>query len=61
MNKNKEGYPDPTAGKAIKQADRQQAVIDWMVKVFKEVAEKMGYEITNRIVFKDRNTGRKWE
>lgn len=61
MNKNKEGYPDPTAGKAIKQADRQPAVIDWMVKVFKEVAEKMGYEITNRIVFKDRNTGRKWE
>ena len=61
MNKNKEGYPDPTAGKAIQRADRPPAVIDWMVKVFKEVAEKMGYEITNRIVFKDRNTGRKWE
>ena len=46
MNKNKEGYPDPTAGKAIQRADRPPAVIDWMVKVFKEVAEKMGYEIT---------------
>ena len=59
--KNKEGYPDPTAGKAIQRADHPPVAIDWMVKIFKEVAEKMGYEITNRIVFRDRNTGRKWE
>ena len=35
--------------------------VDWMVKMFREVAEKLGYEIANRITFRDRHTGRKWE
>lgn len=42
-------------------ADKQPEEVDWMVKMFREVAEKLGYEIANRIAFRDRRTGRKWE
>lgn len=59
--KNKEGYNDSTAGTAIRRADKQPEEVDWMVKMFREVAEKLGYEIANRIAFRDRHTGRKWE
>ena len=61
MYKNKEGYNDSTAGTAIHRADKQPEEVDWMVKMFREVAEKLGYEIVNRIAFRDRHTGRKWE
>ena len=34
---------------------------NFRINEFREVAEKLGYEIANRITFRDRHTGRKWE
>lgn len=60
MYKNKEGYPDPTAGKAIKEADAPPQNVIQLAKAFKSIAGLAGYEITNRIHFKDKKTGREW-
>ena len=60
MYKNSEGYSDPTAGKAIKEADMPPKDVIDLVKAFKSIASIAGYEITNRIWFKDRETGREW-
>ena len=60
MHKNKEGYPDPTAGDAISAADKAPDNISWMVNLFKEIASQLGFEIVGRITFRDRNTGRDW-
>lgn len=60
MYKNKEGYPDPTAGKAVSAADRPPEAINWMLGIFREIASKLGFEIIGRITFRDRSTGREW-
>lgn len=59
-HKNKEGYPDPTAGEAIRAADKPPEAITWMVKLFKDIAWMLGFEITSWIKFRDRTTGREW-
>lgn len=51
-NKNKEGYPDPTASKAIHTADRQPERIEWLIRVLKSLAELMDCEIAGRIVIR---------
>lgn len=60
MHKNGEGYPDPTAGKAIREADKPPEAVSWLVKTYKELASLLGYEITGRIHFRDKKTGREW-
>lgn len=60
MTKNKEGYPDPTAGKAIYAADKTPEAVTWMIKTFKEIAALMGYEIVGRITLRDKRTKRDW-
>lgn len=58
--KNGEGYPDPTMSEGIRAAERPPEAIRWMIKLFQEIAWKFGYEITGRIHFRDRTTGREW-
>lgn len=58
--KNKEGYPDPTAGAAVRAADKPPEAIGWLAKTFRDLASLLGFEIVGRITFKDRNTGREW-
>lgn len=58
--KNKEGYRDPTAGEAIKGADKEPDNIRWLRKTFVEIAGLLGYEIVGRIVIRDRKTKRTW-
>lgn len=60
MFKNREGYPDPTAGDAIKEADRPPEEVSWLIKTFHEIAALLGYEIVGRIVIRDRKTKRIW-
>ena len=60
MYKNREGYPDPTAGDAIKEADRPPEAVSWLIKTFHEIAALLGYEIVGRIVILDRKTKRIW-
>lgn len=60
MYKNSEGYSDPTAGQAITEADTPPKTVSELVKAFKSIAGLAGYEITNRIWLKDKETGREW-
>lgn len=61
MYKNSEGYADPTAGKAIKEADKPPEAVQWIIKTYKDIASLMGYEIVGEIVLRDKKTKRKWK
>lgn len=55
---NAEGYPDPTADKAIRRADKAPEKVSELIRTIKAVAALAGYEITNRVQMKNRKTGR---
>lgn len=57
MYKNSEGYPDPTAGKAIRTASRMPTHIHNAYVAINNVASLMGFEITG---LRDRKTGKVW-
>ena len=66
---NKEGYPDPTAYKAITKADDDLA---WgrmqdseerfkkLLHVIKDICKLSGFELEERVVLKDVRTGKVW-
>ena len=60
MHKNKEGYPDPTAGKAIQKASQQPDLISWYIKTIKDLAEIMDLEIVGYVAVKDKKTKIIW-
>ena len=60
IHKNGEGYPDPTAYRAIKEADRPPKPVKDVMHVLRTVASLAGFEIVGRIHLKDRETGREW-
>ena len=55
--KNNEGYPDPTAGKAIRAADRMPTHIYNAYCVINNVAGLLGLEITG---LRDKKSGKEW-
>lgn len=55
---NAEGYRDPTADQAVKEAGKAPEQVSELIRTFKIVAALAGYEITNRIYLKDQKTGR---
>lgn len=55
LYKNKEGYCDPTAGKAIQDASRIPHHVKEAHKALKDIASLLGFEI---LVLRDRKTGR---
>lgn len=58
MEKNKEGYPDPTAGKAIRAAARMPTHIYNIYEVLNNVAGLHGLEITG---LRDKKTKKEWK
>ncbi len=60
MMRNKEGYPDPTAGRAIREADRPPENIELAVRAMKEAARQHDAEVVGRITLRDKKTGRLW-
>lgn len=68
---NAEGYPDPTASIAIGRVAKEERVADpdrdaeykikIMTKALKAMARGFGFEITNRIEFLDKKTGREYK
>lgn len=58
--KNGEGYPDPTAYRAIREADRTPKPVNDVMNVLRTVASLAGFEIVGKIHLKDRETGREW-
>lgn len=68
MDKNSEGYSDPTAGVAwnnIRKGERQKeaerlAVISDLIPVLKQTAGLAGFEVVGRITLKDKETGKEY-
>lgn len=66
--RNKEGYPDPTAGEAIgtvakeegiEQRERNAAVTS-LIAMLKQIISLAGFELVGRIVLKDKETGKEY-
>lgn len=68
MDKNNEGYHDPTAGAAwnnMRREERRQeaerlSMISSLVPVMKQTAELAGFEVVGRITLKDKATGKEY-
>lgn len=58
--KNGEGYPDPTAAGAIREADKVPDHVNWYIKTIKEIASLIGLEMVGRVCIKDKKTGREY-
>ena len=58
MHKNSEGYPDPTAGKAMQAAGRTPPErVTEMFRALDGLASIMGLEVTG---LRDKKTGKEW-
>lgn len=55
---NNSGCKDPTAYAATKPISEEEQQVSDLVKAIKTIARLSGYEIINRIEFRNRNTGR---
>ena len=68
MEKNSEGYPDPTAGTAwnnMRREERRQenerlSMISSLIPVMKQTAKLAGFEVVGRITLKDKATGKEY-
>ena len=45
MHRNKEGYPDPTAGDEIREADRPPEDLSRAIRLMKFAADCLGFEV----------------
>lgn len=61
IHKNKEGYPDPTAAEAIKEADRQPENVENAIRRMKTVARWHNLEVIGRIWLRDPETGKEYK
>ena len=55
---NKSGCPDPTAFKVEKQISEEDQKVADLVWIIKKIARWAGFEIINRVEFRDRRSGR---
>lgn len=60
MYKNKEGYPDPTAGRAVRKADKPPEDYKKAIHMMICAAECFGFSVECRIVLRDNKTGHVW-
>ena len=64
IKKNKEGYADPTAHKAlrniIQEEHEQQRRVSELIGVLKHIIDEAGFDLLERIKIKDRKTGREY-
>lgn len=65
LMKNGEGYSDPTAYEAIKRfqknkTDEDEARFKKLIKTIFNICELSGFHLEERIVVKDKKTGKVW-
>ena len=64
MNKNSEGYVDPTACNAVTKVMREEQErlrrVTAVVGILKSAADLAGFDLVNRVVLRDRKTGREY-
>ena len=62
---NSEGYADPTAYEAIRKVVKEENLqlkrITELMNVIRYIVDKSGFELGNRIVFKDKKTGKEYK
>ncbi len=65
MYKNSEGYPDVTAGTAMRtvtnEEKKREGDVQLLIKMLKYIITLAGFELINRIELKDRETGREYK
>lgn len=57
---NKSGYPDPTAYIGEKRITEEEQIVADLVWIIKKISRWAGFEIINRVEFRNRNSGRKY-
>lgn len=60
LKRNGSGYTDPMAFEAIKNVTEEEKKLAKTIKTIKSIAELAGYEVEERIVLKDKETGKIW-
>lgn len=64
LNRNKEGYSDPTAHAAlsnvIREESEQQRRVSALIGVLKYIIDAAGFDLLARIEIRDRKTGREY-
>ena len=61
FKRNKSGYKDPCAYKAIYNVDReQQDKYDAVMDSIEKVCEQANFEIIDQIILRDKKSGRVW-
>lgn len=60
LMKNAAGYQDPTAYTAVKNIQEGEARISKLVKTIFYICELAGFDVQNRIILVDKETGKIW-
>lgn len=58
--KNHEGYNDPTAYAALKNIEEEEKIRK-LIGVLKIICELFGYQMENRVVLRNKRTGKVWK
>lgn len=64
--KNKEGYPDPTAGVAMNEVQKEEKrkehnqAVTTLIAMLKQIISLAGFELVGRIVLRDKETGKEY-
>lgn len=65
MYRNSEGYPDKTAGQALKRVSAEErkhdGEVSTLITMLKQIISLAGFELTSRIELKDRQTGKEYK
>ena len=60
VRKNGEGYSDPSAYETIRHVESEEERLRKLLNVIFMICELSGYHIEERIVIKDKRTGKIW-
>lgn len=64
LHKNAEGYTDPTAhdaiSKVVREENDRQRRVSVVIGILKNAADLAGFDLVNRVVLRDRKTGREY-
>ena len=58
---NNEGYPDPTAEKAMKNYEKRKELERKTILTLQNVAHLAGFDIVGKIKLKEHREGREWK
>ena len=64
LHKNADGYTDPTAhdaiSKMVREENERQRRVSVVIGILKNAADLAGFDLVNRVVLRDRKTGREY-